>query len=87
MIGKFFQFLDSIEIVLALQLVAAIIFALSLINFFSLVPKYIATDWANLGRFAGSIHTISLYLVQIFYQPLLLLALAEIIKLMRDKKN
>lgn len=82
MINRYFAFLDKINIVRLVQIVALILFVLSLMQFvFQIVPQII--DNFSISQWVF----VSMSLSNTLYSPVLLLGLAEIIKLLKKENN
>lgn len=76
--NKFFEILDNLPIVRLLQIMALVSFVLSMAIFVT-TPGIFEVRLNNLAN-------VTMYFANGTVQPLMLLALAEIIKLMRKKK-
>ena len=83
---KFFQIMDNLPIIRILQVVACLYFFMGLINLFNeaMTPSVLLN---NAHGFFTYFRRLAYLLTSAFYQPVLFLALAEIIKLMREKND
>lgn len=82
---KFFEKMDVLPIVRLLQLLAVLIFAFSVLNLGISANRYFEPNYAGMGRVIGGIYIVLGQLGLALFQPAILLALAEIIKLMKEK--
>lgn len=83
---ELFNKIDALPLVRIMQVAAVLMFILGIIGWLAMVPKYFDLNYNNTTQFLGGLQSTAMTLVQILYHPVILLGLAEIIKILKARK-